>query len=318
MSEKIVFINGGTGFVGRALCSALLKENTHNLSCENNSCNTPLLAEQHFSIYVQTRMPSHHRHRYIKFVPSYSALPDDVNPDVIINLAGAPIADKRWTASRKRILRESRVSLTRSLFRAVEASKHSPVVINASAIGYYGCRGDEALTEDASSGEGFASQLCKDWENAALQFAELGSRVCVLRIGVVLGAGGGALAKMVPLFKLGLGGPIGSGKQWMSWIHLCDLVRLIASAITDDNYSGIINATAPEAVRQKEFATALGKALGRSAVIPTPALALRLVFGQMADELLVGGQRVSPRRATELGFKFCYPELSAALSEIQF
>ncbi|SMF29320.1 hypothetical protein SAMN02745866_01893 [Alteromonadaceae bacterium Bs31] len=319
MATKVVFINGGTGFIGRALCSALLKDRSTIFSGERHCDGANLLKDEpDFALYVQTRMPSHHRHRFINFVSSYSALPENIVPDIVINLAGAPIADKRWTAQRKKVLLDSRIRLTENLYRSVKVKGHSPVLISASAIGFYGVRGDEALSEHSEKGQGFASELCSGWEDAALQFTDLGSRVCIFRIGVVLGAKGGALRKMVPLFKLGLGGPIATGMQWMSWIHICDLVRLITTAISNENYSGVFNATAPEPVRQKEFADQLANTLGRKALLPTPGFMLRLVFGQMAEELLIGGQRVLPEKVLAQDFSYCHSSVASALKDIDF
>jgi len=319
MNRKVIYINGGTGFIGRALCSALLKEKTSKNRGEKDCDGAPVLSDEfQYQIYVQTRRPSHHRHRAITFVSSYLDLPENIAPDVIINLAGAPIADGRWTKARKKLMRESRIRITENLFNAVKSRGHSPSLLNASAIGYYGDRGDEEIVESADKGEGFAADLCDDWEKSARLFEQLGSRICIFRIGVVLGSGGGVLEKLVPIFRLGMGGPIGSGKQWMSWVHIDDLVNMFTNAITDDRYQGVVNGTAPGVVRQAEFAKALGAVLGRPAFMPTPALVMKLVYGQMAEELLLGGQRVLPRRASDMGYTFEYPNLEQALKAVHF
>lgn len=315
MVAKVVYIKGGTGFVGRSLCAALLREPLVNEG--DNNTKAPLPQTNDYKIYVQTRMPSHHRHRSIQFVSSYQDLPDAVEPDVLINLAGAPIADKRWSDAQKKILLDSRVRNTENFLRSVKQRNHSPkVLINASAIGYYGVRGNEELNESDTRGHGFASDLCAAWENAALQFEQLGTRVCIFRIGVVLGRGGGALSKILPLFRLGMGGPIAGGKQWFSWIHIYDLVRLITTAVDNEEYTGVFNGTAPNPVLQAEFARALGKALNRPACMPTPGLALKLFLGQMADELLIGGQRVMPTRALQRAFQFQHTHVQSALLDI--
>jgi len=331
MTSTVVFVNGGTGFIGRALCSAFLK-----LSCNrdsvghtkqpgsegdtlgNESLHVADPERQHaYQLYVQTRMPSHHRHRAITFVSSYEDLPDDVIPDVIVNLAGAPIAEKRWSEGRKKTLLDSRIRLTESLFRAIKAKNHHPsVLINASAIGYYGFTTQQACLESGALGEGFAAELCSQWETAAKLFSELGTRVCVFRIGVVLGPGGGALGKLLPVFRMALGGPIATGEQWFSWVHICDLVHLMIEAVHNSEYHGAINATAPNPVPQAIFAQALGKALKRPAKLHTPGFILKLIYGQMAEELLIGGQKVVPAKASNLGFEFEYDNIDAALADI--
>jgi len=188
-------------------------------------------------------------------------------------------------------------------------------LINGSAIGFYGDRGDETLDESATTGAGFLADLVVQWENAA-RAAEAIARVVIFRFGVVLAKGGGALGKMELPFKLGAGGPIGGGKQWISWIDRDDVIRLIEWAIDDETVRGVYNATAPEPVRNRDFVRALGKAMHRPAIVPAPAFALRLVFGQMADETLLAGQRVLPTRATAEGFRFEHPRVEEALSRI--
>lgn len=309
MPSRIVFINGGTGFIGKALCSDFLSrpcEDTHQTAVGSGA-----------KLYVQTRHPNQHRHQSITFVSSYQNLPDDVVPDTIINLAGAPIAEGRWTDRRKRIIRNSRVLLTDNLLNSVIQKGHTPeVLINASAVGFYGNCGDFCVDEDHSKGTGFAADLCADWEASAQSFNRLGTRVCILRIGIVLGLGGGALAKLLPIFKLGLGGPIGDGEQWFSWVHKTDLLRLITTMLGNARYSGVYNATAPNPVKQKDFAKALGRELRRPAVLPTPSWLLTAIYGEMAKELLVEGQRVMPVKAEKDAFKFDYPQLDLALRDI--
>lgn len=189
------------------------------------------------------------------------------------------------------------------------------MLVSGSAIGYYGPRDDTPLAEDAPAGDDFSAQLCRDWEHEALQARVAGLRICIVRIGVVLGRDGGALAKMLPPFKLGAGGPMGDGKQWMSWVHRHDLVRLIQWLLENDQAQGIYNGTAPEPVRNRDFAQVLGKVLNRPAAITTPAIALKFMFGEMAT-LLLTGQRVLPARALAQGFVFQHPVLEAALRDI--
>jgi hypothetical protein len=236
--------------------------------------------------------------------------------DVVINLAGENIGEGRWTEERKRRLIESRLDATGALVEAMKKNPSRPrTLINASAIGYYGNRGDALLDESASRGEGFLAELVERWESAARE-ADPVARVVLPRFGIVLAAEGGALKKMVLPFKLGGGGPIGSGQQWMSWVARDDVIRTIEWAIDTPSARGVYNVTAPQPVRNREFAKTLGRVLHRPSIIPAPAFALRLVFGEMADEVLLGGQRVTPRRASEEGFAFAHTDLEATLREL--
>ena len=232
--------------------------------------------------------------------------------DAVINLAGEPIA-QRWSARAKRALRDSRVEGTHNLLAGLEqAQPRPPVLLNSSAVGYYGARGEEPLDEDAPAGQGFLPELCVEWEAAAKAAGELGMRVAMMRTGVVLDRSDGALAKMLPAFRLGLGGPIASGRQFISWIHLRDLVGIYLAALTDERWSGAVNATAPEPVNSREFARQLGRALGRPALFPLPGVALRALYGEMS-EVLTTGARVLPAKALVLGYEFAYPQLAPAL-----
>lgn len=234
--------------------------------------------------------------------------------DVVINLAGENVGEGRWTEARKRQLIGSRLDATHAL---VEALRREPArqraIINASGVSIYGDRGDDQLDESAARGEGFLAELADRWETAAREAEPLG-RLVILRIAVVLAPEGGALKKMLLPFRLGAGGPIGSGKQWMSWITRNDLLRMIEWAIDRDDARGVYNAAAPEPVPNRRFVRALGRALHRPALIPAPAFALRLAFGQMAEEALLSGQRVIPRRAESEGFRFEDPAIEDALS----
>ncbi|HEX8253214.1 MAG TPA: TIGR01777 family oxidoreductase [Thermoanaerobaculia bacterium] len=224
--------------------------------------------------------------------------------DAIVNLAGENIAEGRWTDARKQRLVDSRLNATGAI---VEALRREPsrrrALVNASAIGFYGDRKDESLDESSTRGGGFLADLVDRWEAAAREADPL-ARLVVLRFGVVLASGGGALQKMLLPFKLGAGGPIGSGEQWMSWIERDDVLRMIEWAIETESVRGVYNATAPEPARNRDFSRALGRAVSRPAFMPAPAFALRLAFGQMADEALLAGQRVLPRRAEQEGFTF--------------
>ena len=233
--------------------------------------------------------------------------------DAVVNLAGAPIA-KRWTAERRRDIRNSRVAGTQSLARAIAAMEPRPrVLLNASAVGYYGSRGDEVLSESSAPGSGFLAGVTVEWERATAAAAEAGVRVVLLRTGVVLSAKGGALAKMLPPFRLGMGGPLGSGEQWMSWIALADHLHAMEHALFVDSVSGPVNLVSPNPVRNLHFATTLGRVLTRPAVIPVPAVALELLYGEMARETILASQRALPAALSASGFDFQYPTLEGAL-----
>jgi uncharacterized protein (TIGR01777 family) len=235
--------------------------------------------------------------------------------DAVIHLAGEPVA-QRWTAEVKRRIRESRVEGTRKLVHAISGVTRKPaVLVSGSAIGIYGSRGDEILTESSSAGEGFLAGVVREWENAADGAAALGIRVVKIRTGIVLGPEGGTLAKLLPIFRAGAGGRVASGRQWMSWIHADDLADLFALAVEEASVQGVFNGTAPDPVTNSEFTRELGRALHRPAVFPVPLSALRLLYGEMA-EVVAGSQRVLPRAAEAAGFQFRYPELRVSLEAL--
>ena len=234
--------------------------------------------------------------------------------DAAVHLAGENIAE-RWTEEKKRRIVESRAKGTRLLSETLARLKEKPrTLVSASAVGFYGAhRGDELLTETSAAGDDFLGQVCKPWEAATEPARESGVRVCILRIGVVLSGEGGALAKMLTPFKMGVGGKLGSGKQWMSWMALDDVVGVIRHALADETLSGAVNTVAPRPVRNEEFTSALGRVLGRPTIFPMPAFAVRLMFGEMGDALLLGSQRVEPARLKESGYQFAYPDIESAL-----
>jgi uncharacterized protein (TIGR01777 family) len=237
--------------------------------------------------------------------------------DAIVHLAGEPIGSGRWSPSRKEAIRGSRVEGTRLLVEGLLGLGRKPrALICASAIGYYGDRGDEELTESAGPGEGFLSDVAKGWETEAARAAAGGIRVVSLRIGVVLAKEGGALRRMLPPFRMGFGGRLGGGRQWMSWIHIEDLVAVIRFALSREDLSGPINAVAPEPVTNAAFTAALARALRRPAILPAPPFALKLAFGEVAGALMLSSQRVVPKRLTDLGFSFRFPRVDAALRQI--
>src|SRR5262245_48421739 len=237
--------------------------------------------------------------------------------DGIINLAGEPIANKRWSTEQKERIRFSRVNTTRSLVRAIAKAKDRPkFLVSGSAVGYYGPRGDELLTESTPIGTGFLADVCREWEREAMQAQNHGVRVALLRTGIVLGKGGGALAKMVRPFKLFAGGYLGSGKQWMPWIHIEDEVGLIQFLMEKETAAGAFNATAPNPVTMEEFCKALASALNRPSWAPVPASLLTLLLGEMA-EMLLTGQRALPKAAEDLGFSFRYANVLEALKSLR-
>lgn len=240
-----------------------------------------------------------------------------VGADAVVNLAGASIAGGRWTKARKQLLRTSRIDTTRALVGALAKMNARPrVLVSASAIGIYGDRGDERLTEESQPGTDFLAGLAQDWEAEALKAEALGIRVVLARFGIVLARHGGALAKMLLPFKLGVGGSLGSGKQWMSWITLEDVVGAVRFAIEDGSVRGAVNVVAPQPVQNSEFTQALAKALRRPSLFPAPAFVLRLALGEMADALLLSSQRVSTQKLQKLGYQFRFPELPSALGAV--
>ena len=298
---KIV-IAGGSGFLGTAL--------------------TRELANNGHDVLILTRQEPREGLAGVEYVswtpngqrgPWASALD---GADAVVNLAGESIGGSRWSTAQKQKLRESRLLATRSLTTAIrEAGRPPRVFASGSAVGYYGDRGAEALTEISPPGHDFLAGLAREWEAAADEIAHL-TRVALLRTGIVLDRREGALPKMLPPFKMFVGGPLGSGTQYMSWIHKGDWVRLTAWAISHEGARGPINVTAPNPVTNAEFSKALGRALHRPSLLPTPPFALRLLLGEMADALLLSGQRALPVRATDLGFSFRYADIDGALANV--
>lgn len=232
--------------------------------------------------------------------------------DAVVHLAGENVA-QRWTSTTKRAIRDSRVFGTRNLLAGLRSATSRPgVLISGSAVGYYGSQGAQRLDESAPAGDDFLAQVCVAWEQAAAGATDLGMRLALIRTGVVLDRSGGALAKMLPPFRAGVGGPVAGGRQYVPWIHAGDVVGLIVAALEDDRYLGPLNASAPEPVTNAEFSKALGRALHRPALAPVPGLAVRLLYGEMA-EIVTGGQRAIPARPVALGHHFEHPDLDLAL-----
>ena len=237
--------------------------------------------------------------------------------DAVVHLAGENVGAGRWTAARKAAIRDSRVKGTRLLCDALAGLARPPkTLVCASAVGYYGDRGEEVLTEESPPGAGFLPDVCREWEAASAAAARKGIRVVALRIGMVLSPKGGALARMLPLFRAGLGGVLGSGKQYVSWVALDDLTGIVLHALSREELRGPVNAVTPRPVTNRELTEALGKVLSRPTLLPVPSFALRLAVGEMADPLLLASARVAPRRLEETGYRFRFPELRAALRHL--
>ncbi len=318
MYQQRYLITGGSGFIGTALIKQLLLENNEVTVLTRNEVKTA----KHFATLIDAEREEYQTKNKVKTIASLDEINPDQSFDVIINLAGQGIADKRWNDAIKQQLIDSRIKTTQALYEYIkEATVKPDVFISGSALGYYGItETDDAIDEEGGSNgatdDSFSSHLCQLWEAEAKNIEALGIRTCYLRTGIVLGKNGGALAKMLPPFKMALGGPIGNGKQWMSWIHLEDIVGLIRFAINNESISGPINGTAPEPVTNKNFTKTLGKTLRRPAIFPMPAFVVKLLFGQMGEELLLAGKQIVPKKMTQAGFQFKYSRLENALKDI--
>ena len=299
MDSKHYLITGGSGFIGSHLIPQLLAQNN--------------------TVTVLTRSPAKTLAQFnntVEVIDDLIKLDLSKKVDIVINLAGQGIADKRWSEDVIKELFVSRLLVTRALIKYMEQATHKPeLFISGSATGFYGLRDDEVLSEAASGDSSLSSELCTEWEDEAKAAEELGIRCCYLRTGIVLG-NGGALSKMLPPFKFGLGGPMGSGEQWMSWIHMDDLIGIIEHIVKKPKISGPVNGTAPNPVTNKEFATTLGKALKRPAFIPLPSFVLKFLMGEMGQELLLSGHRVVPAKMSVSGYPFKYEQLESALTEV--
>jgi uncharacterized protein (TIGR01777 family) len=292
-------ITGATGFIGRKLVARLLGDG-HEVNYLGRKRSSNLDSRAAFHPWNAGEVPP------LDSVPTV---------DAVVNLAGEPVA-QRWNKEVKRRIYESRVEGTRRLVDALSQLKHKPrLLISASATGYYGDRGDETLTEDSAAGKDFLADLCVAWEREALRAEQFGARVVLLRLAPVLGRGGGILAKTLPMFRSGLGGKLGSGKQWMPWIHMDDLIDLFLFAAAQPDMRGPYNATAPEPATNAQFTHALSRAVHRPAWFSVPQAALRLALGEAAN-YMVASERVLPKRTVDAGFPFQFPQLTAALRHL--
>jgi uncharacterized protein (TIGR01777 family) len=318
---KIV-IAGGSGFLGRPLAEMYAEEG-HDVRVLTRSLpdgesrhdpGTGMPGVTRVGWAPALRMPEA-RAAAPAAVTGWPATLEDA--DAVVNLAGESLAAKRWTPQRKALLHDSRIVPTRAIVRAIAATTKPPrVLISASGVGYYGAAGSEPKTEDSPAGSDFVAQLCVDWEAEARPAEASGTRVVLLRTGVVLERSGGALTEMIPFFKYFVGGPIGSGRQYMSWIHRLDYVEMVRWIVETPAVEGALNATAPDPVTNREFVRALGRGLGRPSIVPAPAFALKIMFGELATPLLLSGQRVLPAKAQAHGYHFRYPEIDIAMRGI--
>ena len=298
---------GCTGFVGKELVPALIKEG-HQICIISRKNINRLKIDIGLDKFKFLKINLSNKQSW----SNDNLINNLKEADGIINLIGEPIADKKWTISQKRKIESSRIDSTKFLMETLNKFRINPkVIINGSAIGYYGTSLTEEFNENSNSGKDFLANLCKRWEQVAAN-KPFFSRLVILRIGIVLEAEGGALGKMLPIFKIGLGGPIGDGKQWMSWIHRSDLCGLIINALVDKKFSGVFNAVAPQPVLMKDFSKTLGKCLNRPNLLPVPANVLKLLLGEGA-KLVLEGQKVISIKLREKNYKFKYPLLEKAI-----
>lgn len=299
-----VLVTGGTGFVGRPLVSKLVQSGHDVVVLSRNVEKAKASFSEPVSVFpwnAETGTPP---------IEAYQGV------EAIIHLAGESIAAGRWTQAQKKKILDSRVLSTQNLLKgAIEAKAKLKAVVTASAIGIYGDRGNDALSETSPQGIGFLADVCRAWEKASNYPGLESVRKVNLRIGIVLEKNGGALQKLLPIFKLGGGGPVGNGKQWMSWIHREDLVEMIVFALTHDNVQGVYNAVTPNPSTNAQFSKALGQALSRPAFLPAPGFALKLAMGEMSD-LVLASQKVEAKKIQEAGFKFKFANIQEALNDI--
>lgn len=297
-------VTGATGLIGRSLVGALRERGAQVSVLTRDPERAGALADLRSVGEVEA----------VGWEPMSEPAPSEAlaGRDAVVHLAGAPVA-QRWSAKARRAIRDSRVNGTRNLIAGIARAEPRPrTLVSSSAIGYYGAHGEEPLDEDAPPGDDFLARVCVEWEAATAAAGELGVRVVQVRTGVVLDRAGGALGKMLPAFELGVGGPVAGGYQYVSWIHVRDVVGMMLAALEDERWHGPINGTAPEPVSNREFSKVLGRVLRRPSLLPVPGLALRALYGQMA-EIVTTGARVMPAKPLVLGYEFAHPQLEPAL-----
>ncbi len=292
-----ILLTGGTGFIGGALIEKLTQRGDE--------------------VLVYTRDSSHFDGGNIRYINNLNDIPEENYFECFINLAGESMAQGRWSEDRKAVLVDSRIGTTRALVELAGRLAQPPrMVLSASAIGFYGHQGDERLAEEAPPADGFAHRLCQAWEDEARRFADLGCRLCILRLGVVLAEAGGAMEELRKSVQFGVATWLGSGRQWLSWVHREDVIRAMDLLLDREDLQGVFNVTAPEPVTNRGFCEQLGQQRKAWLYLPVPGIALRMALGEMADELLLHGQRVVPRALQEAGFEFRYNTLAEALPKL--
>jgi len=300
-----VLITGATGFIGTNLCELLLKEGHKIVALTRNVESAPKTLGERVECVQWDAKTTEGLEEHVE------------RAEVVINLTGENLAGGPWTESYKERIVNSRVNSGNAISKAIKAAGKKPkVLLQASAVGYYGSRGDEELSESSSAGSGFLADVVKQWEGSVKEVEKENVRVVYLRSGVVLGRGEGMLGKMTLPFKLFAGGSVGSGKQWLSWIHIADEVNAIRFLMERDDLSGIFNLVGPNPVQMAEFTRQFGNALNRPSWLPVPEIAIKLIFGQMGEETVLGSQKVSSKKLSEAGYIFQFPELSAALDDL--
>ena len=303
--SKLIITTGASGFIGKVLCRQLIEANYDVVALSRNPGETNKLLPNEVNV---VKWDTKTAQGWVNYADGAYA---------IINLAGENIASGRWTRTKKRRILESRLNAGKAIIQAVEQAKNKPrVVIQASGVGYYGGRGDEVLDESSSSGSGFLSEVAKQWEQSTRRVESVGVRHVIIRTGVVLGPNGGFLSRVILPFRLFVGGRLGSGKQWISWIHIYDEVKAIRFLLEREDLHGVFNLTAPSPLTSKNFFGVLGRVMKRPSWLPVPTFALRLALGEMAKELILSGQRVVPKRLLESGYDFLYLDAKFALREI--
>ena len=298
MEQRTILVTGGSGFIGSHFC--------HSAVAQDNN------------VFVLSRNPRKcgHLPKQVHCVARLADIPREINFDMVLNLAGEPLFNGRWSDSKKERFYESRVGITERLFNFFSKRNRFPeLMVSGSAVGYYGPNANEILDETSSFHDSFGHQLCRDWEKSAEAFESHGTRVCMLRTGLVMGRGGGMLAPLLPLFRFGLGGRMGDGEQWMSWIHIDDLQGIIFHLAQHPTLQGPVNATAPNPVTNREFTSTLAQTLNRPAFFHLPGYLLHSLLGEMGREMTVS-QRVIPQKALDSGYQFSFPYLESALKNI--
>jgi len=297
-------VTGATGLVGGALCQNLIHTGHQVVALARN----PEKAREKLPTVEVVAWDATSGHPPIEALEGL---------DAVVHLAGEPVAAGRWTSHRKRMIRESRVAGTRNLVEGLSHCQNPPkVLVSGSAIGYYGTHGDELLEETSHPGNDFLAELCQQWESETKRAADSGVRVVLVRSGLILAREGGALPRMLPPFRMGVGGPLASGKQWMSWIHIKDELEAIRYAIENDEIEGPLNLTAPNPVTNEDFSRTLARVLRRPAFFRVPGFVLRLLFGEMAETLLLKGQRVLPKKLEQSGYQFRFSDLRGAFEDL--